>query len=49
MGQEWGFVRKGFSKLIAQKDNWSKKSEEKSLTKWRLVAEDVELKGEDSE
>ena len=48
-GQKWGFVQKGFSKLTALKDNLSKKSEEKSLTEWRLVAEDVELKRGDSE
>ena len=49
MGQEWGFGRKGFSKLMGPKDNWSKKDEEKSLTKWRLDAEDVELEGGESE
>ena len=39
----------GFSKLIEPKDNWTKKSEEKLLTKWRLVTEDVGFDDGDSE
>ena len=48
-GRKWGFVQKGVFEIDCIKEQLIEKSRGKSLTEWRLIAEDVELKKGDSE